>query len=172
MILKRSQLLFVISAYCSAMLIIAFFMEYYLGLKPCILCQFQRLCIFVMLLTSIAALLHKSQSLISFRAYLISIQALVFLAIYLSVRQLYLQSLPDELIPNCAPDLNYLLETLPISKVLLLALKGDGNCSEVVWSFLGISIPGWTLVSYSLISVYMFFNLKSSRDIHSYFGKS
>ena len=30
----------------------------------------------------------------------------------------------------------------------VLVLEGDGSCAEVVWTFLGISIPGWTLVGY------------------------
>jgi len=25
-------------------------------------------------------------------------------------------------------------------------LRGDGNCAEVAWTFMGLSIPGWTLV--------------------------
>ena len=29
-----------------------------------------------------------------------------------------------------------------------MVLVGDGSCAEVVWSFLGISIPGWTLVGF------------------------
>jgi len=28
---------------------------------------------------------------------------------------------------------------------------GDGNCAEVMWSLLGISIPGWVLICCSLI---------------------
>ena len=38
-----------------------------------------------------------------------------------------------------------MLETLPFSETLTLLLMGDGNCAEVVWTFLGLSIPELTL---------------------------
>jgi len=29
-----------------------------------------------------------------------------------------------------------------------MLLRGDGNCAEVQWQLLGISMPGWVLVSF------------------------
>ena len=46
----------------------------------------------------------------------------------------------------CGPSLDYLMDVFPLAEVLSLVLSGDGTCAEVVWTFLGISIPGWTLV--------------------------
>ena len=37
----------------------------------------------------------------------------------LSIRQLYLQSLPTDLVPSCAPDMDYLFATLPFLEVLI-----------------------------------------------------
>ena len=39
-------------------------------------------------------------------------------------------------------------DNFPLMDALSVLLRGDGNCAEVVWSFLGISIPGWTLVAF------------------------
>ena len=70
-----------------------------------------------------------------------------------SIRQLWLQSLPADQVPACGPSVDYILENFPLSKALEMLLRGDGNCAEVLWTFLGISIPGWTLVAFAMIIV-------------------
>lgn len=65
-----------------------------------------------------------------------------------SSRQLWLQSLPPDQVPACGPALDYLFENFPLMEVLSVMLRGDGNCAEVSWTFLSISIPGWTLVAF------------------------
>ena len=86
----------------------------------------------------------------------------------LSLRQLYLQSLPAELVPSCAPDIDYLLETLPFLEVFTMAIMGDGNCAEVLWSFMGVSIPGWTLIGFIITLIYTAKVLLSADEIHSH----
>ncbi|MDA0979201.1 MAG: disulfide bond formation protein B, partial [Proteobacteria bacterium] len=66
----------------------------------------------------------------------------------LAGRQLYLQGLPPEEVPACGPGLDYLLDVFPLSEVLAMVFEGDGSCAEVLWTFLGISIPGWTLIGF------------------------
>ncbi len=65
-----------------------------------------------------------------------------------SSRQLWLQSLPPDQVPACGPPLVYLIDVFPLTEALRMVLEGDGDCAEVVWSFLGISISGWTLVGF------------------------
>ena len=87
--------------------------------------------------------------------------------IALAIREIYLQNLPLELVPTCGPDKEYLLETLPVLEVFMLAIKGDGNCAEVLWSFMGISIPGWTLVGLFVLFLYSIISLLISDKLHS-----
>ena len=86
----------------------------------------------------------------------------------LASRQLYLQSLPAELVPSCAPDIDYLISTLPFLEVIILAFTGDGNCAEVLWTFLGISIPGWVFVSLCILMIYCLVIFKNVNEIHSH----
>ena len=67
-------------------------------------------------------------------------------AVFFSGRQLYLQNLPADQVPACGPSLEFILETFPLSEAIGILLRGDGNCAEVAWTFMGLSIPGWTLV--------------------------
>jgi disulfide bond formation protein DsbB len=64
-------------------------------------------------------------------------------------RHLWLQSLPADQIPECGPTLDYILEAFPLNKALQLVLHGSGECAKVEWQFLGLSIPGWTLITFS-----------------------
>ena len=152
---------------CLGSIIVALFLEHYLLLKPCLLCYAQRFCVYLLIFISLIAFLHKNQSLFFFRTYLTVASATILIGSSLSIRQLYLQSLPNDLVPTCGPDLEYLLETLPVLEVLLIAIKGDGNCAEVLWSFLGISIPGWLLIAFIVLFAYVLTSLYISKDLHS-----
>ena len=152
---------------CLGSIIVALFLEHYLLLKPCLLCYAQRFCVYLLIFVSLIAFLHKNQSLFFFRTYLTVASAIMLIGSSLSIRQLYLQSLPNDLVPTCGPDLEYLLETLPVLEVLLIAIKGDGNCAEVLWSFLGISIPGWLLIAFIVLFAYVLTSLYISKDLHS-----
>ena len=48
-----------------------------------------------------------------------------------------------------------------------MAIQGDGNCAEVLWSFLGISIPGWLLIGFLLVLAYLLKSLLIANEIHS-----
>src|SRR4029453_9906732 len=65
-----------------------------------------------------------------------------------SLRQLYLQHLPPDQVPSCGPDLRYMLDVFPAADVLKAMTFGTGNCAEVTFTLLGVSIAGWTLVGF------------------------
>ena len=50
----------------------------------------------------------------------------------------------------------------------VLAFTGDGNCAEILWTFMGISIPGWVLISLSFLLIYCVFIFKKVNEIHSH----
>ena len=112
------------------LIIVALLFEHMLSLKPCLLCYAQRACVYLVILLSLVGFLHKNQSLMIFRSYIGLTIVIIVCGISLSIRQLYLQNLPPELVPTCGPDIDYLFETLPILEVFMLAIRGDGNCAE------------------------------------------
>ena len=77
----------------------------------------------------------------------------------ISSRQLWLQSLPEDEVPACGPSLDYLMDVFPLTEVLNMVLQGDGTCAEVVWRFMGLSIPGWTLVGFVGLAAFGVFQL-------------
>lgn len=143
--------------FCCGLMATGYTMQYALDMEPCPLCMTQRVFIVLAGLTALLAFAHNPSG--RGTAIYGSLTALAAAAgSSFSIRQLYLQSLPPDQAPACGPSVAYILETFPLNKALTLMLKGDGNCAEVLWSFLGISIPGWTLVAFLMIissSVYL-----------------
>jgi disulfide bond formation protein DsbB len=41
-----------------------------------------------------------------------------------------------------------MMRVFPFRQVVNMVFTGSGECAEVVWRFLGLTIPGWTLVIY------------------------
>ena len=137
----RIALTFIL-VFCLALLGTAYYMEYALGLEPCPMCIIQRIAVALTGFAALIGLIHNQYPKVYFG-----------LTAFLSVggassasRHLYLQSLPPDQVPTCGPDLAYLIDKSYFADALRMLFIGDGNCAEVMWSLLGISIPGWVLI--------------------------
>ena len=136
---------------CACLMAAALYMETVMGLAPCPLCIFQRLAVVAAGGIAIIGALHNPGGQ-GVRIYGGLTLAAAAIGAGLALRQLYLQSLPADQVSACGPDLNYLLDVFPIVDVIAIVLQGDGNCAEVVWTFLGISIPGWALIGFAALA--------------------
>jgi disulfide bond formation protein DsbB len=140
----------VVFLFCCGLMATGYVMEHVYGLEPCPLCMTQRVFIVLAGFVALIGCLHNP-ALRGTQIYSGLIALMAASGGGFSIRQLYLQSLPEDKVPACGPSVDYILETFPLNKALQMMLKGDGNCAEVLWSFMGISIPGWTLVAFLMI---------------------
>lgn len=130
-------------------LFFSLYLQYRLGLQPCPLCLMQRLCVFLLLgLLGLSFASLRKAHLLSLAQAVISCAGLFF-----SFRQLWLQSLPPGSAPACMPGLDILIHYFPWQTVLKTLLWGAGDCAEVTWAFLGISIAGWTTLYFLFMAV-------------------
>lgn len=143
------SLIFVV---CAALLAVAFYMEYVMLLDPCPLCWLQRYAFIGVGLVALLAALHNPVGW-GGRIYGLLMALLSGAGLGLASRQLWLQSLPEDQVPSCGPSVDYLLDILPLREVLSIAVRGTGDCAEVLWRFLGLSIAGWTAIFFTLITV-------------------
>ena len=132
---------------CMFLIGVALYMEHMMHLEPCPLCIFQRVAVITAGLIAIVAALHNPQRL-GIKVYSLMVEMASTVGGALAIRQLHLQSLPEDQVPSCGPGLDYLLDVFPMQDVIQMVLVGDGSCAEVAWSLLGISIPGWALVGF------------------------
>ena len=120
----------------------AFYLQYGAGLQPCPLCLMQRGCAFLLLffcLTGMNTATLKRSKLVCLLQMMTALAGLFFAA-----RQLWLQSLPAEQVPACMPGLDILIRYFPWQNVLKALFWGAGDCAEVTWQFLGLSMPAWS----------------------------
>lgn len=133
-----------------AMLFARLYLQEYLGLAACPLCMTQR--VFMVACGAIALLgaLHNPHGW-GRRVYgaLCGLSAITGAAI--AARHVWLQHLPADQVPACGPSLEYMLENLPFGETWSVLLAGDGNCAEIQWTFLGLSIPEQTLVVFVVL---------------------
>ena len=150
--ISRKQMSFLIFLSCTLLLCFALYLEIAEGLDPCPLCSLQRACMALGGGFALIASLHNPGR-IGFLGYVV-FQILFFsIGLALAARQIYLQSLPPDLVPSCGPDLDYLLDIFPFFEVLRMIIFDDGSCAEVMWKFLGFSIPQWTILSFFVLTV-------------------
>ena len=129
-----------------ALLAVAFYMEYQMGLEPCPLCMLQRIVFFCVGVVSLVSALTANEKARKIFSWLVVV--LSFAGAALAIRHLYLQSLPMDELPACLPGLSYMFEVFPWQEIMQAMVMGTGECGDVVWTLFGISIPGWTLVAF------------------------
>lgn len=122
-----------------------FYLQQHLGLDACPLCLIDRgIVISIGACFLLAFALNPAklgQRILSGIAFLFS-----GLGIAVCWRHLWLQSLPKDQVPECSPGLEYMLETFPIGETLRTIFYSAGECAEIQWTFMGLSIPAQTML--------------------------
>jgi disulfide bond formation protein DsbB len=148
-----------VAAACGGLIAIAiFYFQNYLGLEPCYLCITQRVFVIAVGVIFLIAGLHNPAS----KGQKIYAGLATFAAFggsFFSIKQLWLQGLPEDQVPACGPPVDYLFDAFSASEAISMLLRGDGNCAEVQWQLLGISMPGWVLVSFAGLAIVGLFQL-------------
>ena len=130
---------------CGALLGFAVFAERVLGLEPCPLCVFQRVAVLAVGVVFLVAYAHNPGR-SGARAYGVLALLAAGAGIAFAWRQLWLQGLPPDQVPECGPGLNYIMDVFPLHEAIAMVFEGSGDCAEVDWTFLGLSMAGWVLV--------------------------
>ncbi len=136
---------------CLAMLLAAGYFQFVKNLEPCPLCISQRVLVLVVGIIFLIAVLHNPKS-YGIKTYSIIGLITALLGASVSGRHVWLQNLPPEEVPSCGPGLEYVFKHFPLSKTIELLLSGTGECAEILWTFLGLSIPAWTFVAFILLA--------------------
>ena len=144
-----------------SLLSFGYYLQYVEGLEPCPLCITQRFFLFTSGCLGLIAWLHKPSKL-GTKVYTAIGSLLAVAGAGFASRQLYLQSLPADQAPACGPSIDFIFQTFPLTDALSILLRGDGNCAEVAWRFLGLSIPGWTVITFTCLAVAWLLQLRNA----------
>jgi disulfide bond formation protein DsbB len=143
---RRQKINLLAALVCAGMLGYAIYSEKVLGYVPCPLCMFQRVCIGALGIVFLVAGLHRAK-----RVGAIVYGVLIFLVAggtsWVAGRHVWIQHQPPGSVPSCGAPLDTLMEMFPLHDVIRRVMTGGGECGNVDWTFLGISMPGWVLIA-------------------------
>ncbi|MDH3645322.1 MAG: disulfide bond formation protein B [Gammaproteobacteria bacterium] len=150
--LSVRQINFAGAASCAGMMGFALYSQYVAELNPCPLCVFQRIAVIALGVIFLVAFIHNSQT---WGRYVYALLFIVAAGVGIGVagRHAWLQSLPPDQVPACGPDLAYLLDSFPLGEALKKVFTGSGECAEIVWQFMGLSMPMWVLICCVILGV-------------------
>ncbi|MEM7611739.1 MAG: disulfide bond formation protein B [Pseudomonadota bacterium] len=141
-------------AACAGMMAFALYAEHVLELYPCPLCIFQRVAVIALGLVALLAAVHNPQR-NGARAYGLVATLMGSAGVAIAARHVWLQNLPPDQVPACGAGLNYMLDTLPFTKVISQVLTASGECAEVSWRFLSLTMPTWVAIAMAALTLWV-----------------
>jgi disulfide bond formation protein DsbB len=132
-------------AVCGAMMAFALYAQHGMGLEPCPLCVFQRVAVLVLGAVFLLAAAHDPGR-FGARVYGLAIAVAAGAGAVIAGRHVWLQNLPPDRVPECGPGLDYMLDVFPLMEAVDMVFAGSGECAEVSWRFLGLTMPTWVLI--------------------------
>ena len=132
---------------CGSLIAYALYVQFGMLMLPCPLCILQRVAFAAMGLVFLVGGLHSPKSRGGRAVY--GVLAFLPAAAGAGVAgyHVWLQSLPPSQVPLCSGmGLDYMIESMGLAGALAKVFEGSGECAKVDWTFLGVSMPAWTLV--------------------------
>jgi disulfide bond formation protein DsbB len=117
------------------------------------MCILQRIALFVTGCVFLAAALHNPRHW-GAKVYGVLLALTIGMGAAISMRHIWLQYfIPDDSALACGMSYDYMMEVFSPFEALTMILRGTGDCTEVVWTFLGLSIPSWTLICFLILGI-------------------
>jgi len=130
---------------CAGMMGFALYAQHILLLDPCPLCIIQRVATISLGLVFLLAALHNPGG-VGSKVYGVLVMITAGFGVGVASWHVRLQNLPADDIPSCGPGFEYIVDNFPLSDALGMIFKGSGECAEVVWRLLGLSMPTWVII--------------------------
>ena len=147
---------------CIGLLIFGLYLEHIQGLEACPLCIFQRIAYTIIIFITLIGAIHNPRNLLQIIYKLLMVISSITGAA-IAGRQIWLQHLPPELVPECGPGLDYMFNVFPFREALKMIFTGSGECAEVKWRFIGLSIAEWSLIMFIGIFIATILSIYTSR---------
>lgn len=146
---------------CALLVGLAYVLQYGMGLQPCPFCLLQR---WVLMLAAVIFLFSALLPSLSWQRLGLGLNTLLILfGGALAGRQIWLQHLPADKVPACGPSLDFMLANFPWHQTLRILYNGTGECAEITFRFLGLSLPIWSLLGFLLLGLITLCGLFSRR---------
>lgn len=139
---------------CASLLGYAIYTQFRLGLEPCSLCIYQRIAFAALGVIFLLAALHGPRQRAGRLSYALLAGVAAAIGAGVSGRHVWVQSQPADVMTSCGPPLAFLNETMGPLEAFRTVLTATGNCGDIDWTFLGLSMPMWCLAWYVLLAAW------------------
>jgi len=139
---------------CMGLLGFALYTQYFGGLNPCPLCTFQRAAFIALAAMFLLGGLLAPRNAIGRAMWGVLALLAAGVGSGIAGRHVWLTHLPPDQVPSCGPDLAYLMSSFPLGDVVKKVLTGSGECAKVDWTFLGLSMPAWSLLWFVVLAAW------------------
>lgn len=148
---------------CAGVLVMAVYLEYFVGMFPCVLCWVQRI---LFALTGIICLIAAIHNPLGIGRRIYAFFALIFaaLGIVAAGRQIWLTLYPDN--SGCLPTtIEDIFANNPLFEAIVTAFKGTPECGLATDAFFGLELPYWGLISFCLFTLVLLFQLFRTNQV-------
>ena len=129
------------------------------NLEPCPLCVTQRIVFIVIGCLFLLFSFFSPNQFIRF-THLTSLLITNIVGIVFASKHILIQSKWITVPAECGIDLDYMFENFPLTEAFSLLFKGTGDCSEIDWLFLGLTLPQLALIAYIMFGIITFYIYK------------
>jgi len=131
------------------LLLTSVYLQFGQGIMPCPLCLLQRFVFCLLFILFSVGLFAYSKR--WHRLLINSLTALIsLLGMFLAGRQAWLQHFPSANGSECGVSLQYMLQVLPMSKVIQKIFQGSAECSRRGFEFLSLNLAEWSFLWFTV----------------------
>ena len=165
MFLAGSRLIFFLAFLIGALVMGAtLYLEYGPGLKPCSLCQVQRLFLLGFCFVNLLAFVHGPRR-FGLWCYSIASTLLALGGAASALRQVRLQVLTPEQLMFCQPELTCVWRNMSPGEIFSMIYRGSEDCTHIHWTIFDLSVPELSLLAFIGLLVLSIFQI--TRSMHA-----
>lgn len=140
---------------------IALYFQHVLDMQPCFLCINQRVAMFFIAVAGLIGFINPKNKIFLYTGYAFWSLASLF-GLSVATYQTYIQMNPPEF-GSCGAGMDFILENNSLFEAIPILLQPTGDCFDVNWYFLGLTMPQWMVFVFSvslLTSLFFMFGKK------------
>ena len=159
---EKRVVLLLIFLICTSVIGYALYLQLVNNLLPCPLCIAQRIAYWLVGLTAFFAFIHNSRGL-SQQIYCSLITIFSLIGLLLALRHSWLIRYPEAFECGISAEEKF-LNTLSIANWWPSMFEANGDCADVKWEFMSLTIPDWSAIFFILFLIIAVYILFTSRN--------
>ena len=159
---RKRVLLLLIFLICTTVIGYALYLQLVINLLPCPLCIAQRIAYWLVGLTSIFAFIHNPRGL-SRQIYYSFIAIFSLIGLLLALRHSWIIRYPEAFQCGISAEEKF-LNTLSIANWWPSMFEANGDCADVKWELMSLTIPDWSVIFFLLLLITSVYILYTSRN--------